>query len=98
MGCHACPPQLGKPLLIFAKRMDCSQTNVLQTILPVLISPIMLLSAYIKLSRCSKQLSIPATACELAFARSFASAAEGKGAPRWYKEVNVVPDNEEVLL
>lgn len=56
----------------------------------------MLLSAFVKLSRCSKQLIVPEGAHEILSARSLASAAEGKGAPRWYKDVKVVPGNAEV--
>ena len=56
----------------------------------------MLLSTYINLTRCSKAFAAPGTALDLACARAYASAAEGTGAARWYKDVKVVPNVTEV--
>ena len=57
----------------------------------------MLLSAYISLLRSSKHIP-QGLICAIAGRRLLASAAEGKGAARWYKDVKVVPNVKEVGL
>ncbi len=68
-----------------------------EKVLPQTQATLMLLSAYIHLLRCSKR--IPSElANALAGKRLLASAAEGKGAARWYKDVKVVPNVTEVCI
>ena len=57
----------------------------------------LLLSAYINLSRSSKNIP-PELTSAIAGRRLLASAAEGKGAARWYKDVKVVPNVNEVFV